>query len=277
MEYAVYTNRINIITKTILPIKKNSRITRIYFGEEFCEYKFPSLEEIKEAYSLAIKNNLRFTLVTGPVTNSKIENIVSSLQYLESQKSFIEIIFNDWGVFNIIKSFSRLTPVMGRMLVKINRMPRYSIHLPIPFSYLVTNENLWETQKNVLKDTNLSVEVYRQFLKRQGIKRIECDLVPQGINLNKEWGFYFSFYTPYSYITGGRTCEIAGIYQKYKSQFVTQEKCTQPCKNFYISFETNGYTLPLKQFGNSIFFENKKLVPVYLKSKIFNRCVIEFF
>jgi len=63
----------------------------------------------------------------------------------------------------------------------------------------------------VLTSSNLTVSEYRKFLKGKGIKRIELDIVPQGLKVDKNWGFKFSVYTPWSYITGARTCDLAPL------------------------------------------------------------------
>ncbi|MBL7197463.1 MAG: hypothetical protein ISS47_05150 [Candidatus Omnitrophica bacterium] len=295
MEYALYLNNLSHIKDFL---KKEKRITRLYFGEEFCEYNAPGLCEIKEAYEFAKKNGLNFTYLTGKLPQKSLNQQVSILTYLNRLNKSIEIVFNDWGLLHILsKEFNlpphqkfryggKTVPVIGRLLFKNTRMPRYTTKLPIPYPHLTNNKNLLKTQMKILSETNLSISLYRNFLKRYKIKRIECDLLPQGLNLDKprtkdlvrgkSRGFSFSFYTPYSYVTSSRTCELAGLWQKEKARKITKDECLRPCRRFYIEFKTNSASLPIKQFGNSIFFENTMLLPRYNK-KIFNRCVIESF
>ena len=161
------------------------------------------------------------------------------------------------------------------MMTKIQRMPRYTKKQPVSFSYLIANSELGDNQVEVLRSSNLTVSGYRKFLKGRGIKRIELDIVPQGLEVDKKWGFKFSVYTPWSYVAGARTCELAALTQPEKARFITAKPCLKPCKKFFIKLETGTEMLPLVQRGNSVFFNNSSLINRFIKNKAFDRVILE--
>ena len=117
---------------------------------------------------------------------------------------------------------------------------------------------------------------YSEVLKKHGIKRIECDVIPQGVGIDKGWGFRCSFYVPWTYVTGARTCLLAGIFHPQKTKFITQQPCARPCKKFFIKYNSESETLPLAQRGNSIFYNNISLVKNFAKKKkVFDRIILE--
>ncbi len=278
LEITIYINEINRLKNIDKFILRTKKVKRLYFGEEFCEEKIPSLSEIKDIYHYTLKNKISFTYISGYLTNKGLHQQYDICEYFNNQSEKIEVIFNDFGLLRLLsKEFKNLKPVLGRLLVKVPRMPRYTLKLPSPYPHLVTSPRLWENQLRVLSTSNLSLLPYRNFLKKYKIERVECDIVPQGINFKKEWDFKYSLYTPWSYVTGSRTCDIAGLSHPEKSRFVTMDKCLKPCKKFYIKFYSDEPMLPLIQEGNSVFFNNQNLIPEYIKTKNFDRIVFEYF
>lgn len=281
MEYAIYIDSLKEKREKLDSILvKNKRISRIYFGEEFCEELIPELVEIEESVEYVSRRKLTYTYVCGYLTDSGYNRQVKILKYLNARKvnnKKVEVIINDWGIlFLISQRFKNLIPILGRMIFKNSRMPRYTIRPPIPYTELVVNPKVWQNQLRILRNSNLSVLKYRNFLKKYGIKRIECDIVPQGLHIDKKWGFRCSFYTPWSYITGARTCLLASVYHPEKSRFVTQELCSKPCKRYFIRYDTGSEALPLVQRGNSLFFNNTSLIKSFNnKKRVFDRVILE--
>ncbi len=281
MEFAFYLDNTKPeLIQTKGTFAKNKKISRIYFGEEFCEELIPILPAVQKSIDFAVKNGLNYTYITGYLSETAIKKQYKILKYLNRQVSDIgkvEVVINDWGVLSLIsEEFNNLTPILGRLLTKFQRMPRYTLKQPISFSQLVVNRRLWVSQKEVLRSSNLSMSEYRKFLKREGVKRVELDISPQGIEVDRKWGFKFSVYTPWSYVTGSRTCDLAGLAQPEKARFVTDEPCRKPCKKSFIKFETNNEMLPLVQRGNSIFFNNSSLVQGFVKQGTVDRTIFWF-
>ena len=281
MEYAIYLlddliGRMREVDNLLL---KNKRISRLYFGEEFCEELIPTLSKVKDVFQYAAERELGYTYLSGYLTDTGLSKQYKILRYLDQQKiknKRIEVVVNDWGLLLMIsKEFKNLDPVLGRMLTKLQRMPRYTLKQPISFSQLVVNRQLWNSQHKILKSSNLAFSEYRNFLKQYGIKRVDLDIVPQGIEISKDWGFHFSVYTPWSYVTGSRTCDLAGLIQPEKAKFITNKACSKPCKRFFVDFEVGKEMLPLIQRGNSIFFNNSTLASGFIQGRAFDRIILE--
>lgn len=280
MEYAVYLDNLTAERNRLDGfLLKNRKFTRLYFGAEFCEELIPDLAKVRGALKYAQEKMLDYTYLSGPLTDKGISKQHEIFDYLNRQKvnqRRIEVVVNDWGVLAlIVEKFKNLDPLLGRLLVRNCRMPRYTIKKPVSYSHLVANPKLHQNQLKILRSTNLTVPEYRKFLKSCRIKRVELDVLPQGIELNRDWGFKFSFYTPWTYITGGRTCDLAGIFDLDKARFITSRTCARACKRFYIKFETGTEMLPLIQRGNSVFFNNSALLGNFIKERVFNRVVLE--
>lgn len=280
MEYAIYLDSLGDKIKRVDNVLlKNKKISRLYFGEEFCEELIPDLTEVNKTIEYAKVNKLDYTYVCGYLTGKGYNKQVKILDYLNRKtvnEKKIEVTINDWGILSLISQrFKNLIPILGRLLVKNSRMPRYAKNIPIPYTQLVMNPKLWDNQLKVLRDSNLSVSGYRRFLKKHRIKRVECDIVPQGISVDRKLGFKFSFYTPWSYVTGARTCSLADTGHLNRPRLVRQEACSKPCRNVLMRLDGGAEILPMVQRGNAIFFDNSSLANAFMNQTVFDRVILE--
>ena len=100
------------------------RSDRIYFGNEFCQNLMPTVAALTRYYTWAKKKKKDFTFVTPYLTNDWLAKLKKLLAFLDSQGR-TEVVFNDWGVFKVIRdNFPNLQPVLGRLLTKQRRDPR---------------------------------------------------------------------------------------------------------------------------------------------------------
>jgi len=108
MKFSVQTDNLATLKEAL-----KSKCTDIRFGSEFCEYAIPSLDEIAEAYERIRIKKKGFKYITPRVSNSGIEKLRKHLNYLD-EKEGINIVFNDLGTLNLLKSCKNLTPHLGR-------------------------------------------------------------------------------------------------------------------------------------------------------------------
>ena len=95
---------------------------RVYFGDEFCERLLPNAGELAGVMEQVADAGRFFTLVTPYVTEAGLVQVAELLKMLPPAT---EVVFNDWGVFRLLRTeHPDLTPVMGRLLTKIKRGPR---------------------------------------------------------------------------------------------------------------------------------------------------------
>jgi hypothetical protein len=142
----------------------NTKYSRIYFGNEFCERLIPSGKELGNVLDFVTNNRLGFTLLTPYVTNDGLEKLATLLALLASKAEPCEVVFNDWGLLDIINRGSTyLQPVMGRLLNKMKRGPRL-----MHFLDLVPKETV-----DYFRTCSLEMPAFQKFLIENRVKRVE--------------------------------------------------------------------------------------------------------
>lgn len=276
-------------------------LSRIYFGTEFCEKLIPNIEDLKKVLDIIYRNNLEFTLLTPQVTEEGLKKIDILLHFLNQQHKMFEVVINDFGVLNLIsrKYRSNLKPVLGRLQNKMKRMPCFARHwqsdlIPSHSDFILGKQkekfferkgyhsmfNLSAGQKNALRKSNIGCIWYREFLKSLNIKRVEYDIIPQGIidNLNV-FSIKGSFYYPWCYITSSRVCKIASLNVTDRKKFALNPDCNKECQRYYEVWKTD---LPLAKknifsVGNTVLMKSEITSNVidYYFSKGFDRIVFQ--
>src|SRR5262245_53810505 len=76
--------------------------TRCVFGNEFCEHLAPSPAALESTLTATDSNNLTFTLLTPYVSNRGI-TAYKPLFALLAERGGGEVVFNDWGILNLLR------------------------------------------------------------------------------------------------------------------------------------------------------------------------------
>lgn len=199
---------------------------RLYFGSEFCQKLMPSLDECKIAYAYAIDHGMKFTFVTSGLFENGIKKAEKSISYLNGLDDEVEVVCNDWGTVHLIRSkYKRIKIVLGRMIDKLPREPR------IPKQYF--NNIYGREGLDFLRTPNFFVNEYKEILMDYGIKMVELDCVPQGLNLcdarKNNWGI--ALYMPFYYVTTGVICMAQIMSADEDDKFNFTKQCSQICKN----------------------------------------------
>lgn len=232
--------------------------SRVYFGNEFCQHLIPSQDSLARIYSAAQRKGLAFTLLTPYVTDEGLERLRPLFDFLADRKGGPEVVVNDWGVLRLLKrEYPNLTPVLGRLMNKMLRDPLaaayYTLHALTPQPAL-----------SALRQSNLTVPVYRAFLKSSGIRMIEVDNVVQGIDMNlKAMGLRGALYLPYGFVATGRICLFASLNQPREKKFTVSTACSKECQRHYAECSYNeapfkGNPFVLLHRGNTIFYPQGK-------------------
>ena len=246
-------------------------IERIYYGNETCEFLIPSADNVKKALEFCRKNEYGFTLVTPYTTYKGIDNLKPLFEYLNGLED-IEVVVNDFGVLHLLNNnYPNLIPVLGRLLNKLKRDPRFSVS-----GYEIKNINIQnikkvhKNQEEALQTSSLENTLYQDMLKSKGISRVGMDSIPQGYNnkVCKKWGFPIDLYWPWAYITSSRSCAVAAYTQPSKSFHPTDENCHRQCKLLEMSFTSDKKMFKNVQRGNAIWMNSVKLLEEYLKIDI---------
>lgn len=212
--------------------------TRCAFGNEFCEHLIPSPTALEAALSAAQTRSLNFTFLTPYVSNVCLAELRTLFAVL-AQHSNHEVVFNDWGVLNLLRrEFPTLIPVQGRLLNKSLRDPRVTTmyaSAPAPTAALSS-----------LQRSNLDCASYTGFLARLGVGGIEMDNLPQGNDLSfAENGIGINVYLPFGFISTSRICMAAGLHYHKSDKFQPGAPCRHECQTHLLE-----YTYTNSPFGN---------------------------
>lgn len=208
------------------------RFTRLYFGNEFCERLVPTVGEVRRAYDAATAGNLRFSLLTPYVTDSGLLRLRPLFDWLAALNSqAVEVIVNDWGVLHLIRrDFRALRPVLGRLMNRMLRDPR------IAASFATAQAPSAALQ--ALQQSGVTAAVFRMFLARASVTRVEFDNVIQGLDMNfGELGLAASLYVPYGYVATGRACPIGSLPLPKEEKFDVASPCRQECQLYTLRFQ----------------------------------------
>ncbi len=240
MKISVQTDNLSALREVVA-----SRCDEVRFGPEFCEWKIPSLSELKEAYSLASQEKKEFRYVTPRVSSKTLEELRGHLSLLD-KNSATSIVVNDLGMLSILGEYPNLRPHLGRQLIFIpGRCPWEEIvQQPAGFLAKRKTESLFEqTSMNHLPTIN--------FFKEYNVKDIDVDWITSSFP-------HLSFLvknglSPYVHL---HLIPAAVTRKCHTARFLGEkipEKCSKPCDSK--AFRLNNADLGLELFlhGNVVF------------------------
>ena len=205
------------------------RFTRSVYGNEFCEHLIPTPEQLKAMLNATGEREMNVTLLTPYVSDAGIE-LLKPLFELLSLNGAYEVVFNDWGVLNLLRrEFPLLNPVQGRLMNKSLRDPRVTgvyAASDAPAPALVS-----------LKRSNLDCASYTGFLSELGVDSVELDNLPQGVDLSfAENGVKANAYIPFGFISTSRICMAAGIHYDKIDKFQPGAPCHHECQTHLLEY-----------------------------------------
>ncbi len=259
MESALYITHTNELSYY------ESKYSRLYFGNEFCQRLIPSLREVKQILEFVSEKKLNLTLVTPYVTNHGLDKLKEILRKVEDEKPNSEVVFNDWGTLKLLnEEFSSLAPVMGRLLNKMKRGPRL----------LNLVDELPENTVNYFRSCSLDTSFYQNFLKDYNVMRAEVDNPLQGIDIDLNTEIDASLYKPYAYLTTTRLCLAASCNIHGKEDDIGIFSCNKECQDYVFNLNHSIMPVTLIRKGNTMFFKNDEL-PENLEENNIDRIVVE--
>lgn len=241
----------------------DSKYSRLYFGNEFCQRLLSSLEDFEVVRDFILKHKMEFTLVTPYVTNKGIDVLRPILEYVIKNFLGAEIVINDWGVLRLLRrEFNYSNFALGRLLTKQKRGPRI-----LNLKNRVPQNMIQHFQKS-----NIDVPILSDFLVNNGIKRVELDNLLQGI-AREDTCLKASLYFPFAYVTTTRFCLTAS--SETGRRFLRNiPSCNKECQKYIFSLRHKNMPVDLFLKGNTQFFENEHL-PDNLNNLNIDRIVYE--
>ncbi|MCX5886409.1 MAG: hypothetical protein NT096_10955 [Proteobacteria bacterium] len=260
MEQALFISKVD----NLKYFEDTDEFTRLYFGMEFCERLIPDEDNLKKVISFVNEKKIGLTLVTPYVTEDGLERVERLLKTLVELKPDSEVVFNDWGVFQVMEErYQSLIPVLGRMLNKMKRGPRL----------MNVIDKIPQESVRYYRTPGISVPGVREFLLKKRIGRVEFDNLLQGVDLERCGDeIKKTLYLPFAYITTTRLCLTALCDRPDKVKEVGITPCGHECQRYTFYLKNPIMITNLIRKGNTIFFSNED-IPDNLK--MFDRVVIE--
>lgn len=239
----------NIIEKVK---EKKNQYKRIYIGSYFCAEYFLKLSAVKlDGILFQLNNgeevNYLITLVIPIATQKNVNNVKENIEKLLGKYTEVidEITVNDYGMLEFvyskfIKENKRIIKInIGRLLSKDYRDPRYPDYFKIEWFPKIFNSYA----DHIFENYNVS--------------GIEIDATHEIINLkNEKIGYEIAIHTPYSYMTTGKICEYASVYNEIEKKFRPNKSCYEECNSCIIQYDINNDRNWFR-LGRTLFYENE--------------------
>ena len=240
MNFSIQTDDLKMLRESV-----ESDCARVRFGPEFCELKVPSLNLLKEAYSLVVGKGKEFVYVTPFFSDSGLKKIREHLAFLNDMGR-IDVVVNDLGTLSLLKDYSNLKPHLGRQLVFT------PARCPWP---QITEKKMDSSAKSYVEElfyqTSLNYMPTIHFYQKRGVEGVDVDWIPKCFpnyeSLAKS-GLKLSLHPYLTPVTITRRCHTA--------RFVGEksiEACSRPCISKAYSLKHDSLGLDLALYGNVIF------------------------
>lgn len=222
-------------------------ISRVYLGNEFCEVLFPNDYYLELLLEKSFSYGLGITLMTTYLRENRINQFRTMMKFVSewayAHDIVIEVIFNDWGMLNIINQFRNVSPVLGRLLNIRRKDPRKKWGWG------------YDKCKHLLGRNGLNGKYYSDFLNGMKVYRFEYELTDDEIDI--PFGTH-SIHFPFYQIGTGVACPMNAIcknHNRYRQNEVTN--CPIYCNEFMLLYPKH---LNMMGKGNSTFGFNVRSI-----------------
>lgn len=213
-------------------------VTRLRFGNEFCERLLPSRALVRRALRCAAQAGLAFGLVLPMLSDRGVER---TDHLLGEMPDGTEITVNDWDLMRRIgQRFPKLRPTAGRLLSKMLKAPSAAPRKP------TGSAPKWANPSFCL------------LLQRLDTRRLELDIPPCPDDLDlRVPGLRITAHAPFGFASTGRICRIGNLRQPLIRKFAANRGCSRECL-IYLTRITRraGLAAPpdTYQRGNTLFY-----------------------
>jgi hypothetical protein len=240
MRLTVHTNDLRSLREAL-----KSRCQGVRLGSEFCEYLLPNLGELREAMGLAREVGKEFTYVTPRLSVAGIEELKQQLALLNDMGE-AWIVFNDFGVLNMLEHYPNLHPHLGRLLLLVPaRTPWVTQHMQREDLTVRRREWLRSLFSSTSLNYGATIELYRGF----GCERADLDWIPRtfrSLSFLAQKGLHLSVHLQLVPATLTRKCHLARFLGEEDP-----EECSRPCLDRALLIRNEGFGLELYLHGNA--------------------------
>ena len=210
------------------------KCTRIYVGNAFCHHLFPNDKILKRIIEKAKFEEKKVTVVCSVLKENQIEVWKSRFKSLEVD----EYVINDWGYLLLLEKSISARIVLGVLLNKRRKDPRYV--------YRKADESL------NIGENSMNTEVMQQLFERYNISRIEYELSGYGLNFTSQKA---SLHLPFSQTNTAGHCTLYALCKNKDRELQEEVKvCPRYCESYACIYPEH-----LQMLGkyNSLFMWNE--------------------
>lgn len=217
-------------------------LTALYFGTEFCQELLPGIGETEAFCAHCSEHGLEAVLLTPIVTHRGLSRLARLLDGLASRSLFPAVVFNDWGVLELLRTKHSSFPLrMGRLMNRGLRDPRLDI------------KPLGPKGENTERGAGV-----RQLVSSLGVTAVESDADLEPGFLGAANGLERALHVPFTFVSSGRNClEKAAALPAGRGIFTHGLKsgCHAPCRGICRKEYRQDTQKQMWRAGNTLFFE----------------------
>ena len=217
-------------------------LTALYFGTEFCQELLPGIRETEAFCDHCFAHGLEAVLLTPIVTQKGFHRLQRLFDGLASRGLFPAVVFNDWGVLELLRTTHPSFPRrMGRLMNRGLRDPRLEIR------------PLGSAGENTERGTGI-----RKLASSLGVTAVETDADLEPGYLGAGNGFERTLHVPFTFVSSGRNClEKAAAAPAGKGVFTHGLKsgCNASCRGICRKEYRRDTQKQMWRAGNTLFFE----------------------
>jgi hypothetical protein len=223
-------------------------LTALYFGTEFCQELIPGIKDVEAFCAHCTEHDLEAVLLTPLVTHKGLSRLDRLLGGLAQREMFPAIVFNDWGVLELLRQKHPLFPLrMGRLMNRGLRDPRLDMQAAGP-----AGEN---TQRGA---------GIRNLASSLGVSAVESDAdLEPGFLGDGSNGLQRALHVPFTFAASGRNClEKAAAAPAAKGKITRgiftqglKSGCTAPCRGICRKENRQDTQKEMWRAGNTLFFK----------------------
>jgi hypothetical protein len=227
----------------LMELCPDAPLTALFFGTEFCQELLPGIRETEAFCAHCTERNLEAVLLTPMVTHRGLTRLDRLLEGLTSRGWFPAVVFNDWGVLELLRTKHPSFPLrMGRLMNRGLRDPRLDMQSSGPEG------------ENTERGAGI-----RKLAASLGVNAVEsdADLEPGYLGAGGN-GLERALHVPYTFVASGRNClEKAAATPAGKGIFTQglNSGCKAPCQGVCRQEHRQDTQKQLWRAGNTLFFE----------------------
>ncbi|MEE8338745.1 MAG: hypothetical protein V3R56_01300 [Xanthomonadales bacterium] len=226
----------------------DAQLTALYFGTEFCQELIPGIKDAAAFCAHCAECGLEAVLLTPLVTHKGLTRLDRLFGDLTRRGMFPAIVFNDWGVLELLRKKHPSFPLrMGRLMNRGLRDPRLDMQDSGPEG------------ENIQRGAGI-----RKLASSLGVSAVEsdADLEPGFLGGGAD-GLQRALHIPFTFAASGRNClekaaaTLAARGKITRGIFTQGLKsgCTAPCRGISRKENRQDTQKEMWRAGNTLFFK----------------------